>query len=237
MKNYMAGYWKFDEGSGTTASDNSGTAPPNTGTLTNMDTATVWVAGKSGRALKFDGVNDYVNVPDSASLTISGPITVSAWVNFKSFTNIIEAIASKNAVSNGWTLEKEAASNALSFWINSANRATTDVLSLNTWYHITGTFDGSNIKIYRDGVRKATTAQGSSTASAGSLRIGVAALDANRFFDGVIDEVKIYNKAIGDVNIQPGSSGLVINYPGLEGKHAIKIGTSSNVAEAGVTCV
>ncbi|MBI3413360.1 MAG: hypothetical protein HY051_04765, partial [Candidatus Aenigmarchaeota archaeon] len=55
-------------------------------------------------------------------------------------------------------------------------------------------------------------------------------------FGGEIDEVKIYNKAIGDINIQPSQSQLVINYPGTEGKHTVRVGTQSNVAETSVNC-
>jgi len=52
----------------------------------------------------------------------------------------------------------------------------------------------------------------------------------------MIDEVKIYSKDIGDINIQPQKSGLVIDYPAVEGDHTVRIGTSSNVVESKVTC-
>jgi predicted GH43/DUF377 family glycosyl hydrolase len=71
------GYWEFDEASGTTLIDSSGNG--NTGTVHGAQ----WVQGISGNALSFDGVNDYVSIPHSSSLDVSGhEITVEYWVKF-----------------------------------------------------------------------------------------------------------------------------------------------------------
>ena len=72
----LVAYWKFDEGTGTTAADSS--ANGNTGTLTNGPS---WAAGIAGNALYFDGIDDNVTVMDSNSLDLSNSFTLSAWVN------------------------------------------------------------------------------------------------------------------------------------------------------------
>ncbi|MDD2802536.1 MAG: hypothetical protein PHE96_13870, partial [Methylococcales bacterium] len=75
------GYWKFDEGSGVVAYDSSGNI--NHGILTNFDfnNDSGWKVGKVAGALKFDGTNDYVNVPDNANLDFgSGDFTVAFWI-------------------------------------------------------------------------------------------------------------------------------------------------------------
>ena len=72
----LVAHWKFDEGSGTTASDASGNG--NTGTLIN---GPQWTAGKVGNALYFDGIDDVITVADSNSLDLSSAFTLSAWVN------------------------------------------------------------------------------------------------------------------------------------------------------------
>ncbi|MCI0749135.1 MAG: Ig-like domain-containing protein, partial [Nevskiales bacterium] len=68
----LVGHWKFDEGSGTTASDSSGNG--NTGTLNGP----VWVPGAIGRALSFDGINDYVSIPGFNATLL--PATLTAWI-------------------------------------------------------------------------------------------------------------------------------------------------------------
>lgn len=71
-------HWKFDEGSGSTAFDSSGNG--NDGTLQADMATTSWTTGKYGGALNFDGVDDYVNVPDSAAFDITEGVTVEFWV-------------------------------------------------------------------------------------------------------------------------------------------------------------
>ena len=69
--------YSFDEGTGATANDSSGQA--NTATLNN---GVAWVAGQHGKAASFDGVNDYITIPNSASTNISGSaLTLSMWIN------------------------------------------------------------------------------------------------------------------------------------------------------------
>ena len=69
--------YSFDEGTGTTANNSSGQA--NTATLNN---GVAWVAGQHGKAASFDGVNDYITIPNSASTNISGSaLTLSMWIN------------------------------------------------------------------------------------------------------------------------------------------------------------
>ena len=66
--------WHFDEGSGSTVKDNTGNG--NDGIIHGA----TWVDGIKGKALKFDGKDDYVEVQDSSSLRINGNIAVEAWV-------------------------------------------------------------------------------------------------------------------------------------------------------------
>jgi len=80
------GYWKFDEGSGTTTYDSSGNN--NTGVIYSASTSCIypaagcpqWVQGKYGSALSFDGVEDYVSVPNSSSTNVTSTVTIEAWI-------------------------------------------------------------------------------------------------------------------------------------------------------------
>src|SRR5262245_59107499 len=71
----LVGYWTFDEGTGTVASDSSG--HNNTGTLKN---GPLWTTGKLNTALQFDGIDDYVEVANSPSLSPTSAVSVSFWI-------------------------------------------------------------------------------------------------------------------------------------------------------------
>ena len=72
--------YAFNEASGATAADASGTG--NNGVLTN---GALFTAGKTGNGVGLDGVNDYVNLGNRASLRITGSMTLSAWVKSNAF--------------------------------------------------------------------------------------------------------------------------------------------------------
>ena len=72
----LVGWWRLDEGTGTMAYDSSGMG--NNGTLRG---GPKWVAGVAGQALQFDGVDDFVEVPDDQSLRVYNEVTVMAWIN------------------------------------------------------------------------------------------------------------------------------------------------------------
>src|SRR3989344_2545886 len=72
----LVGYWPMNENTGTIAGDASGNG--NSGTLTSMDATTDWVDGKRGKALDFDGGDDFVSIPNALNFST---MSVSAWVN------------------------------------------------------------------------------------------------------------------------------------------------------------
>src|SRR4030042_2336392 len=85
----LAAYWKFDEGSGTTAFDSSGN-----GNNGNLIGDPKWAAGKYGGALEFNG-NDYVDCGNGASLNIRDQITITFWFKVQAFSNTWEAFLAK----------------------------------------------------------------------------------------------------------------------------------------------
>jgi len=154
-------------------------------------------------SLSFDGNDDYVNVGNTSSLTISGDITVSAWVYFDDFNttlpNVISKITDGSNVSYG--IEKNLNESRLSFWIGDGTdfvEAISGVLSATTWYHVVGTNDGTNSKIYINGDLEATVAQGNPAGPTGDLKIGLCSTQSQsyRYWDGLIDEVAIWNDAL-----------------------------------------
>ena len=89
---------------------------------------------------------------------------------------------------------------SFSVYISGAGWATStspSALSTGTWYHAVGTYDGSNIRLYLNGVQATSTTQTGSLASAsGALNIGRDPSNTLKLWNGLIDEVKVYNRAI-----------------------------------------
>ncbi len=188
----------FEETSGTLAADAS--PAKNNGTVNG---ATSTASGRFGRALSFDGVNDRVDVPDAASLDLTGAMTLEAWV--------------RPTTNAGWrtALLKERGANLVyALYASNGARPTTEnfsaaenaaagpsALALNAWTHLASTFDGSALRLYVNGTQVASkAASGVMPNTANPLRIGGNAV-WGEYFSGLIDEVRVYNRALSAVEI------------------------------------
>jgi len=182
----------FDEGTGTTALDTSGNG--NNGTV-NMGGWTK--TGKFGGALSFNGTSSSVTVGDSAYLDLSVGMTLEAWVNptvlnaQQSMNVIIKPLAAPGSVDYallGAAITTRLPSTAISTTLT--NLSGSSLLPLNTWSHLAATYDGATMRLYVNGVQVASAAQtGPIGASSQPLTIG-----SN--WSGLIDEVRIYNRAL-----------------------------------------
>ena len=176
---------------------------------------TIWGSyGKYGGRFDFDGTAGYIDISHSDSLNIENEITVSSWINADTWrTNYWEGtIVGKDdwadGNSHGYVL-RTGNNGKLSFTIAKDNsvewpEALTDsLMSTGTWYHVTGTFNGTDLKSYINGELKKTTTIASTLieTSTYNLNIGKSpfAPDANnRRFNGKIDEVRIWNRTLSD---------------------------------------
>jgi len=196
----LVGYWSFEDGVGDKATDFSGSG--NTGTLTNMEAAD-WVAGKRGKALSFDGVNEYVKVINPTELNSTGAITLSAWIKPTNLSDY-HAIAGKGNSNTGEPYAMLLSGTSLYFRISGSfgdsNNNTGGTVQLNQWQHLVATFDSSTgaKKGYINGslVIDATVA-GTLKSETSNFYIGVQGNEVNSLFNGSIDEVRIYNRALG----------------------------------------
>ncbi|MFB9966496.1 LamG domain-containing protein, partial [Sinosporangium siamense] len=192
----------LEEGTGTTVADSSGNA--NGGAAH----GTSWVTGKYGNALSFDGIDAWVTVPHSPSLRLTNGMTLSAWVKptgvggyrtvvMKDHTNgSAYGLYSSNgdAVPSAWMLKPDAASHNI---VNG-----TSPLPVDTWSHIAITYDGTDAHLYVDGTQTTTIPMtGSLIDDNGSLHLG-GNTKWGEYFAGVIDEVRVYNRAQTAAQIQ-----------------------------------
>jgi prepilin-type N-terminal cleavage/methylation domain-containing protein len=199
----VAGYWHFDEGTGTTTYDSSGMG--NNGTLINSP---AWSSGsncKSGACLFFDNTaQKYVNVPDNTATDIRTDLTLSAWVyptgagGSDSFGTVIVTLGS------GFYLSFNDSANAIScYWYGKTpagyHTTSNNTVPLNRWTHISCAWDDSNLYQYINGYLSKTTA--TTGAGTGSAQLIIGAENATRNFQGYIDEVRVYNRTLSATEI------------------------------------
>ncbi|MHC4175343.1 MAG: LamG domain-containing protein, partial [Planctomycetota bacterium] len=198
----LVGWWKLDETSGETAYDSSGNG--NVGTLQGDP---VWqpLGGKVGGALEFDGIDDYVDCGSDASLDITNEITIAAWVKTNDSGNSqFNPYVTKGDRTYGL---KHHSRNTMEFVIYDGYWRTThfpvDSSFNGVWHHLAGTYDGSQLKLYIDGTLEVTTAhKGSIASNTANLDIARNSEEAGRFYDGAIDDVRIYNYALSPDEIE-----------------------------------
>jgi hypothetical protein len=207
----LVGWWKFDEGSGTTANDSSGNE--NHGTF-NGDPQ--WVNGKFGKALKFDGSADYLAAPDSESLDINGDqLSIVAWINGESWSlakHIVRKIADEPASPiYVFRVQPDQVRAILSTSAGNTTIQGTTVLPTNEWIHVALAYDGGEARIYVNGqLDVSSNVSGEITQSNNELRIGLG--DPAGYFHGTIDDVRIYNKALTQEEIQAIMQGAGMPY-------------------------
>lgn len=185
----LVGHWRFDELTGTTASDSSGNK--HVGTLKNSP---AWVVGKMGGALSFDGSDDYVSIDYSID---SYPASICAWIYFAEDTDALSSIAGNDALS--LILMNNPANQDYVQIFNNQNAIDSrpDSILPKTWNHICAVVDNrNNASIYINGALKSGPKNISAPIIRGKVAIGAASLGGAQRFKGFIDDVRIYNRAL-----------------------------------------
>jgi Concanavalin A-like lectin/glucanases superfamily len=191
----------FNEGTGTAVADASGTG--NNGTTSNTTRAT---GGRFGGALSFNGTSSSVTVPDSNSLDLVTGMTVEAWVNPAKLGGDWRTVAFKQT--GGGMVYALYAHNGASRPIGQVNvvgeqnALGTAQLPVNAWTHLAVTYDGATLRLYVNGVLANSLGVGGPIrTSGGVLKIGGNTM-WGEWFSGLIDEVRVYNRALGVAEIQ-----------------------------------
>jgi len=202
----LMGYWKFDDGAGTTALDSSGNNIH--GTLTNGPT---WVAGKIGGALSFDGVDDNVITRDPADGSLdmgTGDFTLAAWFYFPTLpgVGVTQDMISKGSHGNrGYSLG--ITDNLLCGYIDNTGDGGINQSfcygspTAGVWHHGAAVFDRDlEVRIYLDGISVGANGiwprNDGNIDSPNSLKIGEYGDSALLWFNGTLDDVRIYNRAL-----------------------------------------
>ncbi len=209
--NDLVGRWSFDESTpwGATVGAVKDTAPVSPGnTADGTAFGAIWEAGgKKENAAIFDGIDDYISIPSSNDLTPNTGISVAGWFKVNEIpgggTVITGSMVSKR---DGYVLSPNQ-DRSISFFVKTSNGwrvATTSIatLEVGAWQHIVGTYDRFVIKVYVDGVERASlTVLGNLEHNSEPLCVahdycGTIQDETNRYFPGSIDELMIYRRAL-----------------------------------------
>lgn len=199
----LQAHWKLDETTGLTAADSVGT---NDGTLTNFSgDDSYWVDGAlGGGALEFNGSNYFI-VPDAPAIgsELVNSFTVATWFN----SNVPLATSGSNRMfekGNSIFILQGVATGGMNLLVKRNGQNVTAGIGIpleaNRWYHFTGTFDGNEIKVFIDGELRGSATVGGPIDDPG-LDLYVGADDAGSFFNGTMDEVMIWNRALDEGEI------------------------------------
>ena len=221
--------YAFGEGSGTTTADASGNGL--SGTLS----GTTWTAaGKYGNALSFNGTSSFVDLGNPAALRLTGSMTWSAWV-FATGTPAddgqIVAKSTGGGGTGGWQFKTSPDTGPHTFAIavsgdgnTNAQRYSTTVRQLNTWYFVAGVYDAANKKldIYVNGVLDDGVLRGTIPASQfdPATNVNIGRRSGGFYFRGTIDELRIYNRALSASEIQADMATPVSSVPDTQAPSA-----------------
>jgi hypothetical protein len=198
--------YSFDEGSGGVASDSAG---DHDGSLQGAS----WVAeGKHGAALDFDGVDDLVSVVDAAALDLTDSFTLEAWVRpDTSNPGPVLTKAESSGGFSGYALSARHNDLPMGHVADSGTIkpvAGTSALPVGEWSHIAFSSDGTTLRLYVNGQLVSTADAIAAKPTAANLVIGRNAI-TGKWFDGLIDEVRIYDVVLSQGQIAADSGSPV----------------------------
>ena len=228
----LVSYWKLNVGS----SNQIDSVNSNDGTV---DGATYTASGKIGGAYNFDGTNDRINISNDASFNSLSAYSISAWIYRDGTSDDFIFSKLNDFTEHNKNYEFGIESNKI-FLLNGNgggyNKVLgTSTLSSSTWYFVVGVWDGTDIKVYLDGsldcspISSTVVSFGTTAIALGTRQTGYA------FFDGKIDEVGFWDRALTSTEItQLYNGGTGITYDSLDNDAPIvtQISPANNAKES-----
>ena len=161
--------------------------------------------GNANSAYSFNGVSSYIEVPGSTTLDIIDNLTLSAWIDIYQFKDIggILCYGPDGSDYETYSLDTTGESESKVFfwtnWPSTAVKVYSNPIEKNSWHHVVATFTGGTVKIYVDGALKNSQQISISKLKLGNgriLRFGENQPGGNEFYNGLIDDIRIYNRTL-----------------------------------------
>ena len=203
----LIGWWKLDETSGREVEDSSGNG--NIGKILSGMPRWQSSGGKIDGALLFDGKGDFVHLANESNFDFTGEVTVAAWIKVNRFDREWQAIVTKG--DSAWRLQRHQDTDAIEFACTGlqipsdspygglyGSKAVND----GKWHHVAGLYDGEKMYIYIDGIVDVSQpASGAVATNDQPVFIGENAELKGRLWNGLIDDVRVYNYALSEGQI------------------------------------
>jgi hypothetical protein len=242
----LVGYWALDDDAGSFASDRSGNG--NHGTLSSGNIP-LWQpsGGKINGALLFDGNGGYVNCGNDPDFNLSDGLTVTAWIKVNAFTKDWQAIVTKG--DSAWRIHRYSNTNFIDFactglmggnydWGSTVWGSTS--VNDGQWHHVAGVYDYSASRVYlyvdgsTDGPNSVRIGYGDISTNGFNVCIGENAQMRGRYWNGLIDDVRIYpialtaTQILSMANLKPPSISMVAHWRLNESTGTIANDSSGN---------
>lgn len=199
----LSGQWSLDENSELIATDQSNNG--NHLSLMNMSESN-WVNGQFNSALGFNGFSQDALISNATQALQTESVTLSAWINPEQTSVNWEWVSAQG---DNYGLFLRPGNRSVVFYIKTAGSGwdhistSSQSFEFNQWQHIAGSFNATSntLKLYVDGseVKSMTIDQGIEYSTGDGFTIG--SMQGGRYFDGVIDEVRVYDSALTDEEI------------------------------------
>jgi len=193
----LVGWWRLDGN----ANDSSGNN--NHGTLSGNPQ---WVAGKIGGALEFDGTDVYIDCGNGPSLDITGEITIAAWIyptgdGNSDFPRIVDKSSGLSSTGPGYKIYLRGADNYIvTLSVGGADRISSSSIVFNTWNYMALIITGTQWRFFLNGTWEQWNETALPSSVNNSLSIGTGST-ADRHFEGLMDDVRIYNRALTEEEV------------------------------------
>lgn len=199
----LVAHWQLDETTGTTASDSSGNGYD--GTLIGGPT---WVAGVDGGALELDGTDDYVDFGNPGGWPSgTSPRSMCGWARTDTVAGGWRWIAAYGSAGTGQAMFIGLNGTSLYGGGYGDDIFRSGFWEVGQWYHIVLTYDGTTARLYADGAEVASGAK-SWNLPLSRAHIGRQVNDAVEFWDGAVDDVRIYDLALRPSHVEDLANGL-----------------------------
>ncbi len=203
----LVGGWKLDEKDGRKAADSSGNGHDAT-VQGNPD----WqpAGGRVGGAIALGGDGDFLDVADTSAFDCTGGVTLAAWIKAKQLDKPWQAIITKG--DNAYRMQRNNETDTLEFACTGLQIPNgndygslfgSKTLTTGEWHHVAGVYDGKKMYLYVDGaLDNSQEARGAINTNDARLQIGGNTQVGDRFWNGLIDEVRVYNYGLTEAQIR-----------------------------------